>query len=133
MCAFRPRRSNFDVELAPHDLKPNVHQMMLVLNHGEVYDLIPELRPLWWKAIRVACRINRLKTERRQDTAHLLWSLYRELYGAFIDRVREMHEKGESHKLVALKPLIRRYLRINPQWLVFHCGTDSGEILHVMV
>jgi len=132
MGKFR-RRSNFDEELRPHDFKPKIYHLMQVLNRGEVYAAIEELRPIWWQAIRVACRINRLKTQRRQATARLIWSLYRELYHAFLDKVREMHENGTSPKLVALKPFFARYLNIDPQWLIFHCVTETGEILHVMV
>lgn len=133
MGKFRPRRNIYDEELRPHDFTPKIYHLMQVLNRGEVYDAIEELRPLWWQAIRVACRINRLKTERRQATARLIWSLYCGLYDAFLDKVREMHENGTSPKLAALKAFFKRVLNIEPQWLIFHCVNDAGEILHVMV
>lgn len=133
MGKFRPRRNNYDVALKPYDLSPTIQQMMTLLRRGELYYAVPELRPLWRHAILVACQINNLKRERRQPHARQLWSMYSGLYKAFLDKVREMHENGMAHKLAPMKSFFKRFMNIEPQWLVFHCMGSSGELLHVMV
>jgi hypothetical protein len=107
--------------------------MMRLLNRREVYDVVPDLQPLWPQAIRIACAISDMKSERRQDTAQRLWAMYNALYSAFLDTVRAMHERGTTEQLVKLKPIVKRVLKTEAQWLVFHCPAPGGELLHIMV
>lgn len=133
MGTFRPRRKSCDEELNPYDLALNIHQLMRLLNRGEVYDAIPELRPMWPRVIMVACAINDMYSERRQSTANRIWEMYVELHTTFLDMVLKMHETGTSANLAALKPIVKKVLKITTRWLVFHCTAPTGELVHVMV
>ena len=133
MGRFRPRRRLRDVEMERYDLAPDIHQMMRLLSRGEVYNVVPGLKPIWPMVIRIACAIDDMKSERRQDTANRIWPMYTELYAAFLDRVRELHEQGDADQLANLKPIVKLVLRTDVQWLVFHCPTSDGRLIHVMV
>lgn len=127
------RRKACGNEHEEYDLAPDIHQMIQLLSRGEVYEKIPDLQPLWPKVVRAFCEIRYEQQARRRDITEFIWDRYTALYNEFLDIVRGMHEADTAERLAALKPIATKALKITARWLVFHCPTEDGGVVHVMV
>jgi hypothetical protein len=120
------------VEGKPHDFTPTIHQLIELMQHKQFYDAVEDFEPLWSTAVLLAAEIRHRTKCRRADNTQFIWQRYQRLEWLFHDTVRDMQTRGVEQRLTALKPVIKRVLRIDARWLVFHCPLGDG-VVHVMV